>query len=969
MQQQQQQQPDSAAAAARERKKMAQPAMLPRRSGSGAGLEDFPAALLVQSPPPPPSPAAASSAAPCPAGPPPPPPASLSLLPQPPPAGSGGVGGPAGAQLKKKSGFQITSVTPAQISASLSSNNSIAEDTESYDDLDESHTEDFSSSEILDVSLSRATDLGEPERSSSEETLSNFHEADSPGAVSPNQPCPGPPMQQQQQQQAPRSLANGGAAHPPHGPHYAHGHPQASGGPPPAIPGGSPSSPSFRRLPVAGSLESARPGPAVASSVATLAGPTVAPFHHTGAASAGAGRAGAARQLSKTLRSLATAGNGMPLPGGSHPGNVALASGVGNGTGPSNAAGSAGPTAAGATAAGHLQPAGSTSRFRVVKLDSSLEPFKKGRWTCTEFYEKENPGPVAESAAPAKTVDALLDVASERESTSGSSVSSTLSHYTESVGSGEIGAPSGTQQAGFPGGPPPMEFSSAGAPPGPTPGLPQSVSQSQLSQVQPHPPEVSYPPQKQGVPPAASAVPPPLTVLGGHQATLASQQLPFTPPPAQPVPVAPQPQPLPFGQGQAQHPTALPAMPMQMAPGHVKPVSQTLVPEYIQPPQMLPASASSLQPGTAMVGSGSAVPIAQPPSMQLPVQAHVPGVPPQPVAQAQPTIPAVGAPAPLMNVGQPGSVAPVAQRPSMANQMAPSVMAPSAGVPAPSQAAPPVPAGVVHPGSQSAPSGLPHSLGIAPASNLVPMKAADPLVPGMAQLPPVSPVPPVGTAPVALAPVSLAPSKTLTQPSSMQNGNLVQNISQPALISTSVNLPGAPNSSQFSTQSFAQAIMASRTEEAKRPTESILVGLTQPSSESSLGASSAALADGNMASLFPLKGLPLTSLDGEEDSSSGASVVAIDNKIEQAMDLVKSHLMYAVREEVEVLKEQIKELIEKNNQLEQENNLLKTLASPEQLAQFQAQLPASSSPAASSQTQGTSLQPSQPAPPSSGPSA
>ena len=88
----------------------------------------------------------------------------------------------------------------------------------------------------------------------------------------------------------------------------------------------------------------------------------------------------------------------------------------------------------------------------------------------------------------------------------------------------------------------------------------------------------------------------------------------------------------------------------------------------------------------------------------------------------------------------------------------------------------------------------------------------------------------------------------------------------------------------------------------------------------------------------------LSSLLGTEnasvrlDNSSGASVVAIDNKIEQAMDLVKSHLMYAVREEVEVLKEQIKELIEKNSQLEQENNLLKTLASPEQLAQFQAQL-------------------------------
>ncbi|XP_037542815.1 TSC22 domain family protein 1 isoform X2 [Nematolebias whitei] len=82
-----------------------------------------------------------------------------------------------------------------------------------------------------------------------------------------------------------------------------------------------------------------------------------------------------------------------------------------------------------------------------------------------------------------------------------------------------------------------------------------------------------------------------------------------------------------------------------------------------------------------------------------------------------------------------------------------------------------------------------------------------------------------------------------------------------------------------------------------------------------------------------------------DNSSSGASVVAIDNKIEQAMDLVKSHLMYAVREEVEVLKEQIKELIERNSQLEQENTLLKTLASPEQMAQFQAQVQTGSPPA------------------------
>ncbi|XP_069583634.1 TSC22 domain family protein 2 isoform X1 [Ranitomeya imitator] len=112
--------------------------------------------------------------------------------------------------------------------------------------------------------------------------------------------------------------------------------------------------------------------------------------------------------------------------------------------------------------------------------------------------------------------------------------------------------------------------------------------------------------------------------------------------------------------------------------------------------------------------------------------------------------------------------------------------------------------------------------------------------------------------------------------------------------------------------------------------------------------------------LLPVFGLPI-SVDGEDDrnpssafyeafqvklrgpkrlgnSSTSANVVAIDNKIEQAMDLVKSHLMYAVREEVEVLKEQIKELIEKNSTLERENALLKTLSNSDQLSQLSTQV-------------------------------
>ncbi|KAK5859497.1 hypothetical protein PBY51_021050 [Eleginops maclovinus] len=77
--------------------------------------------------------------------------------------------------------------------------------------------------------------------------------------------------------------------------------------------------------------------------------------------------------------------------------------------------------------------------------------------------------------------------------------------------------------------------------------------------------------------------------------------------------------------------------------------------------------------------------------------------------------------------------------------------------------------------------------------------------------------------------------------------------------------------------------------------------------------------------------------------ASGTNVAAIDNKIEQAMDLVKSHLMYAVREEVEVLKEQIKELFERNSVLEKENAVLKSLANSEQLSQLPAQPAPSSS--------------------------
>lgn len=50
---------------------------------------------------------------------------------------------------------------------------------------------------------------------------------------------------------------------------------------------------------------------------------------------------------------------------------------------------------------------------------------------------------------------------------------------------------------------------------------------------------------------------------------------------------------------------------------------------------------------------------------------------------------------------------------------------------------------------------------------------------------------------------------------------------------------------------------------------------------------------------------------------------------------MKSHLMFAVREEVDVLKERIGELMDRINHLEYENTVLRKYASPEALQQLQ----------------------------------
>ncbi|KAL1780724.1 TSC22 domain family protein 1 isoform X1, partial [Sigmodon hispidus] len=1063
----------AAAAADISARKMAHPAMFPRRGSSGGGSasalnvagtgvssgapssEDFPPPSLLQPPPP----AACTSTQ----GPQPPPPQSLNLLSQ--AQLQAQPLAPGGTQMKKKSGFQITSVTPAQISASISSNNSIAEDTESYDDLDESHTEDLSSSEILDVSLSRATDLGEPERSSSEETLNNFQEAETPGAVSPNQPhLPQPHLPHLAQQ----NVVINGNAHPHHlhhhhhihhGHHLHHGHHHSSHAAvaSPPIPGGPPSSPVSRKLSTTGSSDGSVPvtlpsavsssglpasvmtnirAPSTTGNIAINSVTSTNTPNNVNIAAVGSFSpnmtSGVHGNASISTSNIPNAASVNVGPGVSSGVNVNVLSGMGNGTVSSSPVANSVLNAAagvigGVVSSQQQQPTVNTSRFRVVKLDSTSEPFKKGRWTCTEFYEKENAPPVTEGVAITKVVETVkqppTDVSSERESASGSSVSSsvsTLSHYTESVGSGEMGAPAVVVQQQLPPPPPPtalqgvalqqIDFSSPAPQSIAAVSIPQSISQSQMSQVQLQPQELSFQ-QKQGLQPvplqaALSAAtggvqPSSVNVVGvtsavGQQASissLAQPQLPYTQtaPPAQtPLPGAP-PQQLQYGQQQ-------PMVSTQMAPGHGQSVTQNPPSEYVQQQPILQAAMSSGQSSSAGSGAGtssSVMPVAQPQGIQLPVQPTAVQAQPasgQPIGQAPTAVSAVPTGSQIANIGQQANMPSAVQQPS--TQVPPSVI--PQGAPPSAQVVLPAPTGIIHQGVQTSASSLPQQLVMAPQSTLLTVppqpQGAETVAQGVGsqQLPAGSPLPSASSSisvtnqvssagPPGMpssAPTNLVPSQNIAQPPATQNGNLVQSVSQSPLLATNINLPLAQqiplSSTQFSTQSLAQAI-GSQMEEARRPAEPSLVGLSQTLGGDSGGMS--AVSDGSSsslaasASLFPLKVLPLTTplVDGE-DESSGASVVAIDNKIEQAMDLVKSHLMYAVREEVEVLKEQIKELIEKNSQLEQENNLLKTLASPEQLAQFQAQLQ-TGSPPASTQPQGTTQPPAQPASQGSGSTA
>uniref|UniRef100_A0A224XI41 Putative transcriptional regulator n=1 Tax=Panstrongylus lignarius TaxID=156445 RepID=A0A224XI41_9HEMI len=219
-----------------------------------------------------------------------------------------------------------------------------------------------------------------------------------------------------------------------------------------------------------------------------------------------------------------------------------------------------------------------------------------------------------------------------------------------------------------------------------------------------------------------------------------------------------------------------------------------------------------------------------------------------------------------------------------------------------------------------------------PSVTLPPLQTYTSIAQQMQQLPSMPQTPPVQTSVQYSLPCSMAGQQPPSvQPMSQQLPNLMQQTPQ------SYASIGSP------AQSYASSVVSSLQSSIVEPV-SVLSSVGSVSEQPPLAiatdympAPTAALLE----SLAEVTASPDEQQPTSEDpeSASGASAVAIDNKIEQAMDLVKSHLMYAVREEVEVLKEKIAELMERISQLESENNILRAGASPETLAQLPAPQP------------------------------
>lgn len=643
-------------------RKMAHPAIFPRRGSISAlttatstgvsnnviSAEDYQSPLLIQPPPP----VGSSSSGPQ------HPPQSLNLLSQSQPLPS------VGAQMKKKSGFQITSVTPAQVP--VSTNNSTAEDTESYDDLDESHTEDLSSSEILDVSLSRATDMGGPLRSSSEETLNNFHEAETPGAVSPNQPhLSSKPSHHLPQTHQQGTIVNGTVHHQHHHHHGQHHQvhvAQPAPAPPPAAAssglswtpeGGGISVSATSTTGVLSSISQVIPATAGTGSVTAPPLANIIPGMLPG--TAGAPISGVKTLTSNVSNVSRLSSTNTPVLGMAStkssstsvaPGPVSGGTGIiGSGsknmnlvqkqvvtatgsvamttatlTGGSSALGTGTPGMGQPTpSAPHSQaqqpaqvPAG--SRFRVVKLDSSSESFRKGRWTCTDYYDKEAPPATVIAASATDTVPSHRPV------------ESSVAVEREAVVSEEASGPAAMQAfqpaQHQPSAPPLQDY---GTHPGLQPSHP-SLAQS-VPQPLGHPQDTVHLLLKTSAPPPVPAgmgsIRPPAMVTPGSLPQPVVHSTPAVPPQGLP--------------GVAQQMGYPPTQPAPTQAVHALPTSQGggLPPEFsqhqpiLQAPvvtQPLPPMPASLPPVAAAVPSGASAAMAagQQPVVSLPASVSQP---------------------------------------------------------------------------------------------------------------------------------------------------------------------------------------------------------------------------------------------------------------------------------------------------------------------------------------------------------
>ncbi|XP_022438450.1 TSC22 domain family protein 2 isoform X2 [Delphinapterus leucas] len=740
---------------------------------------------------------------------------------------------------KKKSCFQITSVTTAQVATS------ITEDTESLDDPDESRTEDVSS-EIFDVS--RATDYGPEEvceRSSSEETLNNVGDAETPGTVSPN-------------------------------------------------------------LVLDGQLAAAAATPA------------------------NGGGAASARSVAGALAStLAAAAPSAPSSGAPGPPPVA------------------GPSAGPGTAAPSQPPTTCSSRFRVIKLDhGSGEPYRRGRWTCMEYYERDSDSSVLTRSGDCIRHSNTFDQTADRDSGLGATGGSVVVVVASMPGA--HGPDSGTdssltavsqlppsEKMSQPAPAPPQSFG-VGQPQPPPVGGAVAPSSAPLP---PFPGAAAGPPQMMAAPPpsqpqgaAPGSVPPgpngqglPLTNV-----TLAQPGLALPPQPGPAVGASAPPPPQQFAYPQAQIP-----------PGHLLPVQPAGQSEYLQPHVAGLQPPSPAQPSSAGAGAGPAA------------AAGLPGGPGQNASSTgaqmmgAASLPGEAvAPGPGPAQGGPAGVPPAA-----VGGAAPSGLVPAGA--GQSQPAPPPQMGGS--GAPSAVPGGPHAV-----------------VPGVPNVPAAAPapsVPSVSTTSVTMpnVPAPLAQAQQLgSHPPVSRSGSIIQHVGLPLAPGTASAPTSLPQSdlSQFQTQTQP---LVGQVDDTRRKSEPL------PQPPLSLIAEIKPVVKPPVADALanPLQLTPMNSLstsvfsiaipvDGDEDSASGGGGVAIDNKIEQAMDLVKSHLMYAVREEVEVLKEQIKELVERNSLLERENALLKSLSNNDQLSQLPAQQANAGS---TSQQQAVIAQPPQPTQP------